>query len=115
MPELLLAIDAGTTTARVCLFSLGGELLARAASPVISKSPAPGLVEQDAEAIWRTTRRLIRKALAAAKREPGDVAAIGITTQRTSLVAWDRRTGRPLGPMVVWSDLRGSERALQLQ
>ena len=79
MPELLLAIDAGTTTARVCVFSPAGALLARASAPVMSKSPAPGRVEQDAEAIWRTTRRLIRSALAAVGRAPGDVAAIVIT------------------------------------
>ncbi len=114
MPELLLAIDAGTTTARVCLFSLDGRLVARAASPVRTASPAPGRVEQDAGAIWRGVRRLMRTALGQAGRDPADVAAIGITTQRTSLVAWDRKTGRPLGPMVVWSDLRGTERAREL-
>jgi glycerol kinase len=114
MPELLLAIDAGTTTARVCLFSADGKLAARTSAAVGSASPEPGRVEQDAGAIWRSVRRLTRTALAQAGREPADVAAIGITTQRTSLVAWDRRTGRPLGPMVVWSDLRGTERAREL-
>ena len=114
MPELLLAIDAGTTTARVCLFSLDGELVARASASVRSASPAPGRVEQDAGAIWTSVRRLMRAALGQAGREPADVAAIGITTQRTSLVAWDRKTGKPLGPMVVWSDLRGTERAREL-
>jgi glycerol kinase len=115
MPELLLAIDAGTTTARVCLFSAGGELLARASAPVRSVSPAPGRVEQDAKAIWRGVLRLMRIALAEAGRAPADVAAIGITTQRTSLVAWDKRTGQTLGPMVVWSDLRGTARAEALR
>jgi glycerol kinase len=114
MPELLLAIDAGTTTVRVCLFSADGKLAARTSAAVRSASPEPGRVEQDAGAIWRSVRRLMRTALAQAGREPADVAAIGITTQRTSLVAWDRRTGRPLGPMVVWSDLRGTERAREL-
>ncbi|HZC15129.1 MAG TPA: FGGY family carbohydrate kinase, partial [Caulobacteraceae bacterium] len=115
MPELLLAIDAGTTTARVCLFSAGGELVARASTPVRSVSPAPGRVEQDAKAIWRSVLRLIRTALAEAGRAPADVAAIGIATQRTSLVAWDRRTGQTLGPMIVWSDLRGTGRAETLR
>ncbi len=115
MPERLLAIDAGTTTARVCLFSLGGDLVARTAAPVRSTTPQPGRVEQDAEAIWRTVRRLIGATLAAGGAAPTDVAAIGITTQRTSLVAWERKTGRALAPMVVWSDLRGAERAAELQ
>jgi glycerol kinase len=114
MPELLLAIDAGTTTARVCLFAPNGRLLARTSSAVRSASLAPGRVEQDAGVIWRSVQRLMRTALAQAGREPADVAAIGITTQRTSLVAWDKKTGRPLGPMVVWSDLRGTERAREL-
>src|SRR5580692_2042091 len=115
MPERLLAIDAGTTTARVCLFSLDGDLVARTAAPVRSATPAPGRVEQDADAIWRTVRRLIGSALAAGGAAPADVAAIGVTTQRTSLVAWERKTGRALAPMVVWSDLRGTERAAELQ
>jgi glycerol kinase len=115
MAERLLAIDAGTTTARVCLFDLAGALLARTAAPVASTTPEPGRVEQDAEAIWRTVRRLIRTALGAGDAAPSDVAAIGITTQRTSLVAWDRKTGRPLAPMIVWSDLRGAARAAELQ
>jgi glycerol kinase len=114
MPELLLAIDAGTTTARVCLFSLNGQLVARTSAAVRSSSSAPGRVEQDAGAISRSVRRLMRTALAEAGRAPADVAAIGITTQRTSLVAWDKKTGRALGPMVVWSDLRGTERAREL-
>ncbi len=114
MPELLLAIDAGTTTARICLFSLDGQLVARTASPVRSAWPAPGRVEQDVGAIWTSVRRLMRAALAQAGRAPADVAAIGITTQRTSLLAWDRKSGKPLGPMVVWSDLRGTERAREL-
>ncbi len=114
MPELLLAIDAGTTTARVCLFSLDGRLVARTSASVRTVSPAPGRVEQDAAAIWTSVRRLMRTALAQAGRQRADVAAIGITTQRTSLVAWDKATGKPLGPMVVWSDLRGTERAREL-
>jgi glycerol kinase len=115
MAERLLAIDAGTTTARVCLFDLAGQLLARTAAPVASTTPEPGRVEQDAEAIWRTVRRLIRTTLGAAGAAPSDVAAIGITTQRTSLVAWDRKSGRPLAPMIAWSDLRGAARAVELQ
>lgn len=115
MPDLLLAIDAGTTTCRVCLYTLGGELVARKAASVRSTSPAPGRVEQDADAIWRSARRLIRAALTQANAIPADVGAIGITTQRTSLLAWDRRTGQPLGPMIVWSDLRGTARARELQ
>lgn len=115
MPELLLAIDAGTTTARACLFTPGGDLLARAAAPVRTTTPAPGRVEQDAERVWRGVRMLSRRVLATVGRSAADLAGIGVTSQRTSLVLWDRATGHPLGPMVVWSDLRGIGRARALQ
>lgn len=115
MPELLLAIDAGSTNLRVCLFSAGGELLAQATSSVRITAPAPGRVEQDATAIWRGTRQAISRALSTAGRTAHDLAAIGVTSQRTSAVIWDRATGRPLTPLVVWSDLRGVARAKELQ
>jgi glycerol kinase len=115
MPELLLAIDVGTSSLGAGVFSPTGELLALASSPVRSRSPAPGLVEQDAAAIWRGARALIRQALERAGRAATDLAAVGIATQRASAVIWDRTGGAPLGPMVVWSDLRGNERAAELR
>jgi glycerol kinase len=71
-------------------------------------------VEQDAEAIWRATLDAVRRALAEAGRTAGDITAIGVTTQRASAVVWDRTTGAPLTPLVVWSDLRGAQRASEL-
>lgn len=115
MPELLLGLDVGTTTLTACLFAPGGELLGQAAAPVRTTAPAPGRVEQDAERIWRSTRAVIRSAIDRAGRGAADLAAIGITSQRTSVVLWDRQTGRPLTPLVVWSDLRGASRASELQ
>lgn len=115
MSELLLALDAGTTTLRACLFSPGGDLLAQAATPLRSHHPAPGRVEQDPRAIWRGALHVIRRALAGAGRSLSDLAAIGVTSQRTSLMLWDRATSTPLSPLAVWSDLRGVERARVLQ
>lgn len=115
MPELLLAIDVGTSSLGVGVFSPGGELLGLAGRPVRSASPAPGLVEQDAAAVWRGVRGLIRQALDKAGRAPSDLAAVGITTQRASAVIWDRASGVPFGPMVVWSDLRGVARSAELR
>lgn len=115
MPELLLAIDVGTSSLGVGVFLPGGELLGLAGRPVRSASPAPGLVEQDAAAVWRGVRGLIRQALAKAERQPQDIAAVGITTQLASAVIWDRATGVPFGPMVVWSDLRGVARSAELR
>ena len=84
------------------------------AGPLISIAPRPGRVEQDAEKVWRATRRVIAGALARAGLGPADISAIGLTTQRTSVVVWDKASGKPLSPLVVWSDLRGAGRAAEL-
>ena len=114
MGALVLAIDAGTTNLRVCVFSLDGTLLGQTTLPVATRSPAPGLVEQDAEAIWRSTQTAIGRTLARIGRTAQDLACIGVTSQRTSAVLWDRASGEPLTPLVVWSDLRGVQRARAL-
>lgn len=115
MPELLLGLDAGTTTLTACLFTPEGDLLSQASGAIATQNPAPGLVEQDAAKIWTQARRVIGQALTRAGRTAQDVAGLGVTTQRTSLVMWDRKTGAPLSPLVVWSDLRGAGRATELQ
>jgi glycerol kinase len=115
MPELLLAIDIGTSRLGAGVFSPAGELLALASSPVRTQTPGPGRVEQDAAAVWRAVRRLIAEALDAAGRAPADLAAVGVTAQRASAVIWDRASGAPLAPMVVWSDLSGVDRSAQLR
>ncbi|HEY5107900.1 MAG TPA: FGGY family carbohydrate kinase [Caulobacteraceae bacterium] len=115
MPELLLAIDVGTTTVRAVVFSPDGAPVAMAATPTVSRMPRPGWLEQDAGRVWRSVRRVIAKALAGAGRLPADIAAVGVTSQRTSAVVWDRATGAPLSPLVVWSDLRGLERSAELR
>jgi len=114
MPELILAIDVGTTSTRAAVMTPNGAIVGRAAAPLRSAYPAGGRVEQDAGGVWRATRRVMAGALGAAGRSACDVAAIGLTTQRASAVVWDRRTGAPLSPLVVWSDLRGATRAGEL-
>ena len=115
MPELILALDIGTTSIRACVFTPGGELKAVASAPVASVSNRPGQVEQDANALWSSAKRVIAEALAKATVAAADLAAVGVTSQRASIVCWDRRTGEPLAPVVVWSDLRGQARAGELQ
>jgi glycerol kinase len=114
MPELILAIDVGTTSTRAAVTAPDGRFVGHAAEPLVSAAPAPGRVEQDAEAVWRATMAAVGQALAAAGRKPSDIAAIGVTTQRASAVLWDRSTGEALSPLVVWSDLRGAGRAIEL-
>lgn len=107
--HLLLALDAGTTGARAMLVDPTGAVLDVDKRPIASHFPAPGLVEQDAGAVWEICRAVIDGALAAAGRGIADVAAIGVTTQRASVVLWDRASGEPVAPMLVWSDLRGMD------
>jgi glycerol kinase len=114
MPELLLALDVGTTTARAAVFTPGGVLEGLDRAPLACRAPRPGWVEQDAAKVWRAARRVIAGALASAGRAPADLAAIGVTSQRTSIVIWDKATGAPLSPLVIWSDLRGAGRAREL-
>lgn len=115
MPELLLGLDVGTTSIGAGLFTLEGRKLAWSSRRLKTTSPAPGRLKQDASAIWRAAVAVMRGALTSAGRTADDLAAIGVTTQRTSLVVWDRRDGRPRTPLVLWSDLRGVERALALR
>lgn len=109
MPELLLALDAGTTGARAMLVDPAGVVLGIDKRPIVSTYPAPGLVEQDPAGVWDICRAVIAGALAAAGRTMADVAVLGVTSQRASVVVWDRHTGQPVAPMLVWSDLRGMD------
>lgn len=115
MPELLLALDCGTTGARALLVDPAGGVLATAKQPVASLFPAPGRVEQDGEQVWSICLSVMGRTLEQAGRHMRDVAAIGVTTQRSSTLVWERATGRPLAPVLVWSDLRGMERYKQLR
>lgn len=115
MPELILAIDVGTTSTRAAVVGLDGRIAGLDAAPLKSLNPRPGWVEQDASWVWAATRRVIAGALAKAGHGPTDIAAVGVTTQRASAVAWDKVTGSPLSPLVIWSDLRGAAQATELQ
>ena len=115
MPDLILSLDIGTTSIRACVFAAGGELKAVASTPVASVSERPGQVEQDAAALWRSAAQVIGDVLRCAEVSANDLAAVGVTSQRASIVCWDRTTGEPLAPIVVWSDLRGAGRATELQ
>ncbi len=105
MSERLLVIDEGTSSARAMLFDTRGKSLGIAQHPVESRFPQPGWVEQDAEQIWQLTRAAAG-ALVDQAGGAGRIAAIGITNQRETIVFWDRRSGRPLAPAIVWQDRR---------
>lgn len=115
MPDLILALDIGTTSLSAAIFGVRGDLRGLASTPVASRSERPGQVEQDARELWTSAQQVMAQALDRAGVKAADLAAVGVTSQRASIVCWDRRTGEPLAPVVVWSDLRGAGRAAELQ
>ncbi len=109
----ILAIDQGTTSTRAILFDSGAKPVASHAIELRQIYPANGWVEHDPEEIWQATLACCRAAL---KGVPAaSVAAIGITNQRETTVAWDRRTGRALHNAIVWQDRRTADRCRALK
>ena len=115
MPEAVLAIDAGTTSVRALVVGVDGSVRGRAQTAYTLHYPAPGRIEQDAEQLWEHTRGVVTAALQDAGLSAADLSGVGITTQRSSVLVWERATGQPVAPMVSWQDLRGADRALELQ
>ena len=102
----VLALDSGTTSARAIVFDPGGAVRAVAQKEFTQHYPRPGWVEHDPLELWTAQLGVAVEALARAGARPGDVAAVGITNQRETTVVWDRATGEPVGPAIVWQDRR---------
>ncbi len=108
MPYLL-AFDQGTTSSRVILFDQHGRSVAQAQKEFRQYFPDDGWVEHDATEIWRDSLALARQLLKQQSVAAAEVAAIGITNQRETTVLWDRQTGEPLAPAIVWQDRRTAD------
>src|SRR5690349_5723974 len=102
---LLLALDQGTTSTRAILFDAKGQPLAEAGRPLKQHYPADGWVEHDAEEIFEASVGVLRDVLESCGRA-GEVAAIGVTNQRETVVVWDKTTGAPIAKAIVWQDRR---------
>lgn len=113
-PRYVLAIDEGSTGVRALVFDREGRVAGKASLEITASYPRPGWVEHDAQAIWENTLQVARAALAAAGASGGEVAAIGVTGQRSTAVAWSRSSGQPLCPAISWQDLRTVERCAEL-
>jgi glycerol kinase len=105
----LLAIDQGTTSSRAIVFGRDGARLAAAQRELPQSYPHSGWVEHDALRIWDDVLACVREALAAAKLGAADIAAIGITNQRETAVLWERSSGKPIHPAIVWQDRRTAD------
>jgi glycerol kinase len=103
---VVLSLDEGTTGATAVAVGMDGQVRGKGYAEIAQHYPQPGWVEHDAEEIWTAVQRTARDALAAAGARPSDVRAIGITNQRETLVAWDRKTLKPLTNAIVWQDRR---------
>ncbi|WP_062343859.1 glycerol kinase GlpK [Novosphingobium sp. CCH12-A3] len=115
MGDLVLAIDQGTTSTRALVFDGSRRVAASAQREFAQHYPADGWVEHDPEEIWRDTLQTSREALAKAGASADDIAAIGITNQRESVVLWDRATGEALHNVIVWQDRRTADTCAALQ
>jgi glycerol kinase len=111
---VIAAIDQGTTSTRCILFDADARIVAREQVEHRQIFPRRGWVEHDPAEIWTNTRRVIGGAVARAEVRSSDIAAIGITNQRETTVVWDRRTGEPVGPAIVWQDTRTQQICDQL-
>ena len=106
MEHYIAAIDQGTTSTRCMIFDHAGQVIAIDQKEHTQYYPRPGWVEHDPYEIWLRTEEVIRGAMTHAGLTKEAIAAVGITNQRETTVVWDRRTGKPYGPAIVWQDTR---------
>ena len=106
MSDYIGAIDQGTTSTRFIVFDSAGKVVVSAQKEHRQIYPQAGWVEHDAEEIWQRTQEVIAEAMAHARLNAGDIAAVGITNQRETTVVWGRKTGKPISNAIVWQDMR---------
>ena len=109
MAKYVMSLDAGTTSNRCIVFNEKGEMCSAAQKEFTQYFPKPGWVEHDPEEIWATQLEVARAAMANLGTAAPEIAAIGITNQRETTIVWDRETGEPVYPAIVWQCRRTSE------
>ena len=102
MPTAVLTIDQGTTSSRALLIGRDAAVLSSAQKPFRQYYPHPAWVEHDPMEILQTTLSCMHDAFAASGLSAGDIATVGITNQRETIIVWDRKTGKPVYPAIVW-------------
>ncbi len=102
MKQYLLALDQGTSSSRGILFDRKGQIVASAQQEFPQYYPQPGWVEQNAIEIWQSQLAVGKAVLEIANAAPSDIAAIGITNQRETTILWEKSTGKPVAPAIVW-------------
>src|SRR4030095_14778383 len=112
--QFSLVIDEGTTSTRAMAFTADGTCLGWSQEDLVQHYPRPGWVEHDPEEIWQKTLDCARDMLARPGGAEG-ISAIEITNRRETILFWDRRTGRALGPAIVWQDRRTAALCAELK
>ena len=114
MQKYLLSLDQGTTSSRAILFDLEGKIITSAQFEFTQHYPMPGYVEHDANEILKTELDAVREVLKKANVQKGEVAAIGVTNQRETTIVWEKATGKPVHPAIVWQCRRTAPLCEQL-
>lgn len=102
LEQYIMAIDQGTTSSRAIIFNKKGEIVSLAQKEFSQFFPQPGWVEQNANEIWTSVLAVMTESLELKEIQPSEINAIGITNQRETTIIWDKHTGRPIYPAIVW-------------
>jgi len=114
-PRYILALDQGTTSSRAIVFDHGGAVMGVAQKEFVQNYPQPGWVEHDPMEIWSSQSAVAAEAIAKANLPTSAIAAVGITNQRETTVVWDRESGKPIHPAIVWQDRRTADFCAELK
>ena len=109
MSRYLLSLDQGTTSSRAMLFDPSGTIVDQAQQEFEQHFPHSGWVEHSPTDLWQTTLKCARDVLSKVGAKASDIISIGITNQRETTMIWDRQTGEPVYPAIVWQDRRTAD------
>ena len=115
MKKFLVAIDQGTTSTRVILFDLEGNIKFSSQFEFNQYFPKNGWVEHNPNEIWLTTLKALKKVIKRASLLKGKILSIGITNQRETTILWNKKTGKPIYNAIVWQDRRTQEYCQKLK
>ena len=107
--KYIIAIDQGTTSSRAILFDELGHLIASDQMEISLSFPKSGWVEQNAEELWQSVYLVLKEVIVSSRVNPADIKAIGITNQRETSILWDKATGLPVCPAIVWQSRQSQE------
>lgn len=107
--SIVIGVDQGTTNTKVIAIDESGKTIAEASRPIEARAPQPGWVEQNPEAMLDNVVVCVRDVLDKAGRSAGDTMGLGIANQTETLIIWDRKSGKPVLPAIVWQCRRGHE------